>query len=433
MLIQQAFKYALYKPNAGTLRSLSRFAGCRRWVYNEALKVQQENHAAGGKYIRYEVMAANLKVWRVAPATTWLKEAPFHILQQALRDLDRAFQNFFDKRASFPRPKKKGMPGGFRYPDPAQVKVDEANGRMFLPKLGWVRYQCSRRIKGDVRNITVSKRDGRWFTSVQTERTVDEPIPVATTAIGVDVGIARFATLSDGTFFAAPKTFDRHEQRLKKYQRRMSRKTKFSSNWKKAKAMVTKIYATMANCRMDYTQKTSTTISKSHALVAVEDLAVKNMSASAAGTLESPGKNVRAKAGLNRSILDQGWGSFVDQLKYKLLRNGGFFIAVPPAYTSQKCPCCTHVDKANRKTQSEFLCVECWYENHADVVGATNTLDKALKILQEQYEEHYEGQDTAQCAGYASTARIACQVNGVVKPSAAGTHRSDMQGQLHAP
>jgi putative transposase len=132
-------------------------------------------------------------------------------------------------------------------------------------------------------------------------------------AVGIDVGIARFATLSDGSFVEPLNSFRKHEARLRRYQRAMSRKTKFSSNWKKAKAKVQKIHTRIANVRKDFLHKASATISKNHALVVVEDLKVSNMSRSAKGTVDAPGRNVRAKSGLNKSILDQGWGEFRSQ------------------------------------------------------------------------------------------------------------------------
>jgi putative transposase len=125
-------------------------------------------------------------------------------------------------------------------------------------------------------------------------------------------------------------------------------------------------------CRKDFLHKESTKIAKNHRVVIVEDLKVKNMSASAKGTIEKPGKNVRAKAGLNRSILDQGWGMFSVMLATKLAWAGGELITVAPQYTSQECPACHHVSPDNRRTQARFLCVECGYENNADHVGAIN-------------------------------------------------------------
>ena len=175
---------------------------------------------------------------------------------------------------------------------------------------------------------------------------------------------------------------------------------KFSHNWKKAKARVQRIHSHIGNTRRDYLHKATTTISQNHAMVCIEDLQVRNMSRSAAGSPEKPGKQVRAKSGLNKAILDQGWAEFRRQLDYKLAWNGGHLIAVPAQNTSRRCPCCGHVSAANRQTQARFECVACGFEENADVVGAINVLR----------------------AGHA---RLACEVSGAVMPPAAGTHRSD--------
>jgi putative transposase len=302
-------------------------------------------------------------------------------LQHALKDLDKAYKNFFAKRADFPRFKRKGSGDAFRYPDAKQIKLDQGNDRLFLPKLGWLRYRNSRDVLGEVRNVTVSQSGGKWFASIQTQRDVEPPLPTVTTAIGIDVGIARFATMSDSSFIAPLNSFEKHQQRLARYQRRMSRKVKFSSNWKKAKARVQKIHTGIANARKDFLHKTTTTISQNHALVCIEDLQVRNMSRSSKGSGEQPGKKVVQKSGLNRSILDQGWGEFRRQLGYKVAWRGGMLLAVPPHHTSQTCPACGHVTKDNRQTQAKFLCVECRYENHADVVGAINVLARGHRVL----------------------------------------------------
>lgn len=176
----------------------------------------------------------------------------------------------------------------------------------------------------------------------------------------------------------------------------------------------------IGNARRDYLHKTSTAISKNHAMVCIEDLQVRNMSRSAAGTTEQPGKHVRAKSGLNKAILDQGWFEFRRQLDYKLAWRGGYLITVPPQNTSRTCPCCGHVSADNRQTQAVFRCVECGFEEHADLVGAINILSRGMQLLRD------EGQDTADAsAGRETAARIACEVSGAVMPPAAGTHRSD--------
>ena len=416
MLRRQAYKFRI-EPTGEQQRKLRQFAGACRCVFNEALTLQQRNREDGGKYIGYVAMAKQLTAWRngaLLPSgrlAPWLKVAPVHPLQHALKDLDRAYQNFFEKRADFPRFKKRGLHDSFRFPDSKQFKLDQGNNRIFLPKLGWLRYRNSRQVLGTLKNVTVSLSAGHWYVSIQTEREVAVPLHAAPLAVGIDLGVVRFATLWDGereTVLEPLNTFARHQHRLAKAQRQMARKTKHSRNWLKAKARVQRIQRQIANARADYLHKATTAISKSHALVIVEDLQVASMTRSASGTAEQPGSRVRQKAGLNRSILDQGWGEFARQLDYKTAWEGGWLEAVPPHRTSQECPACgfTHAD--NRQSQAVFLCQACRHRENADTVAAKNIRERGLKQL--------EGQDHA---------RIACGVNGAVRPSAAGTHRSD--------
>lgn len=367
----QAFKYQLM-PNGEQQRQLARAAGSCRFVFNKALALRKNLYKEEGKSLSYVDLCTLLKDWKKEEGLKWLSLAPAQALQQSLKDLDTAYTNFFAKRASAPRFKKRGQRDSFRYPQ--GCKLDQPNKRIFLPKLGWVRYRHSRDVLGTIKNVTVSKSAGKWFVSIQTEREVEPPVHQGGAAVGIDMGIARFATLSDGSFIEPLNSFRRHEAALRKAQQAMSRKVKFSQNWKKAKAKVQKIHARIAQARKDFLHKNSTTISKNHAIVFLEDLKVRNMSKSAAGTGDDPGKNVRAKSGLNKAILDQGWFEFRRQLEYKLAWQGGPLVAVPPHYTSQTCPKCGYVGRENRPTQTLFKCVQCSYSNHADVVGAMNVL-----------------------------------------------------------
>ncbi|QSR89443.1 transposase [Methylacidiphilum caldifontis] len=353
----QVFKYELM-PGGRQQRQMRRFAGSCRFVYNKALALQKERHERGEKKLGYAGLCKLLTEWRHSVETQWLAEAPVHPLQQTFKDLERAYANFFAKRADFPRFKKKGRSDSFRYPDPKQIKLEQHN---------------SREVLGALKNVTVSQSGGKWFISIQTEREVEQPIPQGG-AVGIDMGVARFATLSDGTFYAPLRCFKRHETALRKAQQSLSRKVRFSNNWRKAKARVGRIHARIGNARRDFLHKTSTAISKNHAVVFVEDLQVRNMSKSAAGTTEAPGRNDRAKSGLNKSILDQGWFEFRRQLDYKLAWRGGWLVVVPPQNTSRTCPACGHVSADNRQTQAQFACVECGCEEHADLVGAINVL-----------------------------------------------------------
>ncbi|CAM2158457.1 putative insertion element transposase InsQ (plasmid) [Pararobbsia alpina] len=359
---------------------MRQFAGACRFVYNKALALQQENYKAGERFVGYIGMAKWLTGWRNGDETPWLSDGPVHAQQHALKNLEKAYKAFFEGRMSYPRFKRKGEYDGFVSPDKKAIALDRANGRIKLPKLGWICHRNSRDVLGEVRSATVSLRAGKWYVSILTAREVDVPVPHGT-SVGIDVGVARFATMSDGTYIAPLASFKKHERRLAKYQRRMARKVKGSSNWKKAKSRIQRIHARIADTRADFLHKASDSISKNHAMIAVEDLKVRDMTKSASGTAAAPGRNVRAKSGLNKSILDQGWGEFHRQLEYKTAWRGGYLIAVPAANTSRTCPCRGHVGKENRKTQARFACVACGYSNNADHVGAINVLERGQRLF----------------------------------------------------
>src|SRR5882757_3540857 len=172
----QAFKFEL-RPNGAQRRQMRCFAGSCRFVYNKGLALQNARFDAGEKKLSYGELCKLLTQWRSNVETSWLKDAPIHPLQQALKDLERAYANFFAQRSDLPRFKKKGQHERFRYPDSKEIKLDPMNSRLFLPKLGWVRHRNSRTVLGKIKNLTVSLSCGKWFVSVQTEREVEQPLP----------------------------------------------------------------------------------------------------------------------------------------------------------------------------------------------------------------------------------------------------------------
>jgi putative transposase len=375
---RQAFKFELM-PSGEQQRMMRRFAGSVRYIYNHALALQKEMYEATGRsHTRYQLDKL-LTIWK--QETPWLSETPAHALQQALVDLDKAYQNFFKKRAQFPKFKKKGQRTSYRESDPKTITFDQANNRIRLPKIGWVRYRNSRDVLGTIKNVTVSESAGKWFVSISTLRIVEQPVHASSSIVGIDMGVKQFATLSDGEVIDPANAGKKYQKRMRLLQRRLSRKQKFSQNWKKAKAAVAKLHRKIAATRSDFIHKVTSTISKSHAVVCIEDLQVKNMSASAAGTIEKKGKMVKQKSGLNKSILDQSWFETRRQLEYKQHWLGGEVIAVPPQHTSQRCPDCQHVSPDNRKTQSKFVCVSCGFAANADFVGALNILAAGHAVL----------------------------------------------------
>ena len=216
------------------------------------------------------------------------------------------------------------------------------------------------------------------------------------------MGVKRFATLSNGDFVEPLNAFKQERENLTKLQRKLARQKKGSRNSRKTKRKIARLHRYIADSRRDFLHKTSTRIAKNHSIVYVEDLKVSNMSASAAGTKENPGKKVKQKSGLNQSILDQGWYGFFQMLSYKLERKGGKLIKVDPRNTSRTCPQCGFVSAENRRTQASFACIACGYRANADVVGAINVLR-------------------------AGRARLACGMSGAGRPLSAGTQRDPLQ------
>ncbi|MFB8829225.1 RNA-guided endonuclease InsQ/TnpB family protein [Azotobacter sp. CWF10] len=394
----QAFKYELM-PTGEQQRQMRRFAGSCRFVFNQALALQQANREAGGKYIGYVAMAKQLTAWRNSAETSWLKEAPVHPCNTPSKTSKKPTKTSSRSAPTFRASSARASATASAIPTPSRSSSTRPTAGSSCPSWAGCAIATAGKRWASCATSRSAWSGGRWFVSVQTRREVEIPVSQGG-AVGIDLGIARFATLSDGTFYAPLNSFKRHEAALRKAQQAMSRKTKFSSNWRQAKARVQRIHARIGNARRDYLHKTSTAISQNHALVFVEDLQVRNMSRSAAGTTETPGKQVRAKSGLNRAILDQGWFEFRRQLDYKLAWNGGHLVAMPPRNTSRTCPACGHVSAESRRTQERFACVECGFEENADVVGAINVLR----------------------AGHA---RLACEVSGAVRPPAAGTRRGE--------
>jgi putative transposase len=293
-------------PNGEQLRNLRQFAGSCRFVYNKALALNRERYEKKEQRLGYAKLCALLPNWKLEHP--FLSDVPAQALQQALKNLDRAYANYFQKRADFPKFKKKGQPQSFRIPQ--GFEVDNQNGRIKLPKLGWMRYRKSRDILGEPSNVTVSESCGKWYASVQTEREVETPQHPSMSVVGLDWGIVNLATLSNGEVVKQCQPLKKFLPKLAKRQRRLAKKEKFSKRWRKAKAGITKLHTQVANFRKDFVHKASHNISKNHVVVVIEDLQVKNMSKSAT-------KKVAQKSGLNRSILDASPFELRRQLEYK--------------------------------------------------------------------------------------------------------------------
>lgn len=415
---RKGYKFRLIVANSETEHRLAQMVGCCRFVWNKALaliKVDDDDYHAvvtmskmnGGdgegitrffKFNPYNQLSAMLTKWKQEPETLFLADAYSKSLQIVLEELGQAVTEAKSKTnpKRYPVFKKRGVKDSFSFN--GTIKHDAENGRIFVPKLGiWLRYRKSRDVLGTVKNVTISKRAGLWYVALQTERPLSQVNPERANtnqAIGIDVGIAKAVSASDTISFEyqgqqiASNQLDSvtplklYQAKLAKLQKDLARKSKFSRNWQKQKAKVGKLHTQVANIRKDFVHKITTAISKSYAYVAVEALKVKNMSKSAKGTSAEPGKKVKQKSGLNRSILDQGWGMFRQFLSYKLKYNYGTeLIEVNPRYTSQRCSNCGYTHADNRKNQATFVCGECNLTMNADINASINIRAAGLAVL----------------------------------------------------
>ena len=408
MKILCSFKYELL-ANDVQRSALSRNAGCRRFVFNKALELQNERKAKGLKPLSYCELASELVRWKKAEETAFLKEAMSQPLQQSLRDLDRAVRDSFrpkndPARKEWPKFKVRDIGDGFRIPQFKPGDIDDANGRVKLPKIGWMRYRRTRPVafknadgsltSGTVKQIHVKKDCGRWFVVFTAEFEVVIP-DMKALDVGIDIGVVHAVATSSGRFFDLDTDrLKEIEERIAKLQRKLSLnksarkklaekqlaepfdKTKPSRTRRRLKERIQKLFRRMRCIRQDFYQKTARALAQEYGCVYAEDLKTKNMTKSAKGTAESHGRNVRQKSGLNRAILRTGFYGLRQAVEWQLTKTGGILIKVPPAYTSCTCPACGSCDKRNRPKQAVFRCRTCGWNENADIVGAINVLRK---------------------------------------------------------
>jgi transposase, IS605 OrfB family, central region len=374
MIMLKAYRYRLY-PTSEQETLFRQTVGCCRFVYNLCLDQRKlERHRSNPRRLTaYDQISELTDLKAEAP---WLREVPHHALCQAIIDLDKAFKKFF-AGAGFPKFRKRGDRNSFRYPDPKQFKPKQ--GRIFLPKAGWVTWVQHCPMDGKPKAATVSREADCWYVSIQCEMEVDEPRPNLGPAVGIDIGVAKPLTLSTGEVIELPRSTEQGRHKLAALQRKVARKTKGSRNQARARLAVARFQARLARRRKDAAHKATTRIAKSHGVIVIENLMVRNMTASAAGTVEQPGRNVAAKSGLNRSILDVAPYQIRSMLEYKAAWYGSRVIAVNPAFTSQMCRVCGSIHPDNRTSQASFVCRECGHEDNADLNAATNILRLGLK------------------------------------------------------
>jgi putative transposase len=370
-------------PSAEQAAKMACFAGMARYVYNRALAMQNEQYARIGKMDRRRALQGLLPQWKREEGTLWLAEAPSQGLQCAIMHLENGWKRFFDPKlpnADAPTFHKRRTHCSYAFPQ--GFEVDQTQHRVWLPKLGWIPYVFSRKLCGTHKSVTIRRKNNVWYMTVLCEREVKAPRERREKQAGVDVGIACQAMQDDGTRLQAPKKLRRLAKKVSAMQSvRDRRQKKGSGRHGGASRRIAKLQERIGDIRKDHLHKFTTQLVKNQDVVCVEDLKVKNMSKSAKGTKEKPGKKVAQKRGLNRSILEQGWYEMRRQLTYKMAWSGGLSVAVPPQYTSQRCSDCLAVDRKSRLSQARFVCTACGVESHADFNAAKNILAAGRAVI----------------------------------------------------
>ena len=316
----------------------------------------------------------NRQLTEARAAEPWLADGSVTVQQQALRDLDQAWRNFFAGTHRRPTWRRRDRHEGFRIVGAQALRIRKDNRRwsaVLVPKVGWVKVRRTRDLP-DRKSYRIRRdRAGRWHLALAA---VPAPVPAPGTGevVGVDRGVVVAVALSTGEMTSPAGLRPKEAERLLRLQRRLARAERGSNRRAEVKAAIARLAAREADRRKDRVEKTSTDLARRFDLIRVEDLQVLAMTRSARGTLDAPGRNVRQKAGLNRSILAKGWGLLVARLEHKA---PGRVEHVPAPYSSQRCNRCGHVDPNSRKSQAEFGCTSCGFRCNADHNAAMNIAD----------------------------------------------------------
>jgi putative transposase len=341
-------------------------AGARRFVWNWGLARRKEAYAATGKGLTYNQQATELAALKKKPETAWLREADSQLLQQALKDLDRAFTAFFEKRAGFPRfkSKKRDEP---RFRIPQRVKVEDS--KVYVPKVGWVRIRQSQPVDCPIKGATF-KRDGEghWYVSLTAEFEMpDVPLPPANPerVVGIDLGLKDFAVMSDGTCIAPPKFYRKGLSKLRRVQRQLSRKQKGSKNRDKARHRLNRVHAKVRNQRQDWLHKLTTDLVTHYDGLCIEDLNLKGM----------------ARTKLSLSVLDAALGEFRRQLEYKSIWYRKHLGVIDRYFPSSKlCRECGAINQNLALSDRVWTC-ECGAVHERDLNAAQNIRAEGIRKI----------------------------------------------------
>lgn len=369
----RGYTYAL-RPTDRQSDLFERFSGVCRLVWNLALE-QRISHWRNfqiktGNNLNYVTQSRELTKLRAE--VDFIRDVPSRTQQRTLKALDTAFRRAWNGQGGYPQFKRKGLSDAFSFPG-CDIRIEKINrrwSRVRLPKIGWVKFRDTRPVQGSITEATVARTALGWQISIGCKLPGDAEI--APGIVGIDRGVTVPLMLSDGTSYVLPASIAALDRTIRKAQRIASRRKRGSVRHAKAQRRVAKLKARQARVRKHWAHTATTDICRRHGTVVVERLRTKNMTTSASGTVEAPGRNVAQKRGLNRAILNVGWHRIETMLAYK----AGSLIKVNPSYSSQTCGSCGATDSRSRKNQSSFCCTVCGHRDNADRNAAIVILNR---------------------------------------------------------
>jgi putative transposase len=352
-------KYKAYKfkiePTNDQKILLDKHFGCSRYIYNTLLREKQEHYLENGKTLNYNKCASLIVNWKKKEETKWLKEVNSQSLQQAAKNLETSYGNFFRTKKGFPKFKKKDGKNSFNIPQ--HIKLEK--NKIFIPKFkDGIKIKLHRQIKGNIKSATFSKTStGKYFVSILSEEKIKAK-PKTNKEIGLDLGIKDFAILSNGKKYSNPKYLNKYQDKLKKAQKDLSRKKKGSNRYNNQKLKIAKIYEKIANSRLDFQHKLSTKLIEKYDFISIESLKVKNMI-----------KNHN----LAKAISDCSWSQFVSMLEYKCDWYRKTLVKIDQWYPSSKtCSDCNYIYQGLKLNDRRWTCPKCNTHHDRDINASKN-------------------------------------------------------------